>query len=78
MLTMEELRLKYGFDEEQMLDIRATVTTALKDIIPIIVSEITPDILRQSKDVITLKANELANELLISRTTGPRSVQVYQ
>ena len=78
MLTMEELRLKYGFDEEQMLDIRATVTTALKDIIPIIVSEIMPDILRQSKDVITLKANELANELLISRTTGPRSVQVYQ
>ena len=75
---MEELRLKYGFDEEQMLDIRATVTTALKDIIPMIVSEITPDILRQSKDVITLKANELANELLISRTTGPRSVQVYQ
>ena len=65
MLTMEELRLKYGFDEVQMLDIRATVTTALKDIIPIIVSEITPDILRQSKDVITLKANELANESLI-------------
>ena len=66
---MEELKVKYGFSEEQMNDIRELVLNSLKEIMPALIEESIPALAEKCKETIVNATNN--NFHLLNKKTPP-------